>query len=272
MENPLVAVSFVCFLWWFLTGIILVIVNWADNKGEKYHKYVTIALLPFLGAGFYGFVLSVKDTSTSGAYVAFISSLCIWGWLELAFLAGIITGPNRAEKPIGLNGFKRFWLAWTSIAYAEVMLISVLLVLVFFSIGYPNWVGLLTFLVLYVARLSAKLNLFFGVPKINIEFLPASVSHLASHFKISRTSWFFPLSILFLIGILIYWFNNLRLSSESSSEITGFYFLSTLTTLALLEHLFMVVSFPDAALWRWMIPKSQSSVKIDLNENETFTK
>ena len=272
MENPLVAVSFVCFLWWFLTGIILVIVNWADNRGEKYHKYVTIALLPFLGAGFYGFVHSVTDTSISGAYFSFLSSLCIWGWLELAFLAGIITGPNRAVKPSGLNGFKRFWLAWTSIAYAEVMLILVLLVLFLFSAGYPNWIGLLTFVVLYVARLSAKLNLFFGVPKINIEFLPASVNHLASHFKISRTSWFFPVSILFLIGLLIYWFNNLRLSSESSSEIIGFCFLFTLTTLALLEHLFMVVSFPDAALWRWMIPKSQSSTKIDLKESETFTK
>ena len=272
LENPLVAISFVCFLWWFLTGIILAIVNWADNKGEKYHKYVTIALLPLLCVGFYGFILSVGDTSIVGAYFAFISSLCIWGWLELAFLTGIITGPNRAVKPVGLNGFKKFWLAWTSIAYAEVILILVLLVLFFFSAGYPNSVGFLTFLVLYVARLSAKLNLFFGVPKINIEFLPAPVRHLASHFKISRASWFFPISILFLIGLLIYWFNNFRLSAESSSEIIGFCFLFTLTTLALLEHLFMIVSFPDAALWRWMIPKSQSTTKIDLKKSETFPK
>jgi hypothetical protein len=38
-----------------------------------------------------------------------------------------------------------------------------------------NTFGLWTFAVLYFARISAKLNLFFGVPKINTEFLPEAL-------------------------------------------------------------------------------------------------
>ena len=36
------------------------------------------------------------------------------------------------------------------------------------------------------ARILAKLNLFFGVPRINIQFLPRPLAHLASHFRVSR--------------------------------------------------------------------------------------
>ena len=36
---------------------------------------------------------------------------------------------------------------------------------------------------LFFARVSAKLNLFFGVPRINTEFLPRPLAHLASHFR-----------------------------------------------------------------------------------------
>ena len=112
-----------------------------------------------------------------------MSCLSIWGWFELAFLTGVITGPNRLEKPRGVIGFKRFKLAWAAIAYSEVTLASVFFILFFVSLGEPNLFGFLTFLVLYLARLSAKLNLFLGVPKINIDFLPTRVGHLASHFK-----------------------------------------------------------------------------------------
>ena len=270
LENPWVPVFVACFLWWFLTGVILFVVNWADTRGARYHKLVTLGLLPILVVGFYGFLFSVDDSSVSGIYLAFISSLCIWGWLELAFLTGVVTGPNRVEKPVGVNGFKRFRLAWEAVAYSELTLAGVLLVLFLLSYRESNWFGFLTFLVLYVARLSAKLNLFLGVPKINIEFLPARVGHLASHFKVSGTSWFFPLSLIILSGVLVYWLNSFRTASEVSQTV-GFCFLMTLTGLAILEHFFMILSMHDAALWRWMIPKSTSSVKAALKQGETFT-
>ena len=176
------------------------------------------------------------------------------------------------KKPDGVNGFKRFQLAWGAIAYSELTLVIVFFLLFLFSFGDTNLFGLLTFFVLYVARLSAKLNLFFGVPKINIEFLPTRVGHLASHFKISGTSWFFPLSLILLSGLGTYWLNGFRLAPAGSGEAIGFCFLLTLTGLAILEHLFMILSFPDAALWRWMIPKTQSRSKVTIKQRGTFPK
>ena len=246
--------------------------NWADTRGAIYHKFVTLGLLPVLVFGFYGFLYSVNNLSISGVYLAFLSSLSIWGWLELAFLTGVITGPNRVEKPAGVNGFKRFQLAWAAIAYSELTLALIFLILFCLSIGQSNLFGFLTFLVLYFARLSAKLNLFFGVPKTNVEFLPTRVGHLASHFKISGTSWFFPLSLILLSGLGAYWLSGFRVATEESGTALGYCFLMTLTSLAILEHFFMIISFPDAALWRWMIPKSNSNANITANQSETFTK
>ena len=231
-----------------------------------------MGLIPLLVVGIYGFLFSLGDMTVRGVYLAFISALSIWGWFELAFLSGVITGPNQVEKPIGVNGFKRFKLAWGAVAYSELTLAVVFLLLFFLSLGEPNLFGFLTFFVLYFARLSAKLNLFFGVPKINIEFLPTRVGHLASHFKVSGVSWFFPLSIILLVGLCVYWFNGLRGASELSGGSIGFCFLLTLTFLAILEHLFMIFSFPDASLWRWMIPKTTPSSKVQIKQPEQFPK
>ena len=272
LETPWIAILLACFLWWFLTGLILFVVNWADTRGVIYHKFVTLGLLPVLVFGFYGFLYSLNNLSVSGVYLAFVSSLSIWGWLELAFLTGVITGPNRLEKPLGVSGFKRFQLAWTAIAYSELTLALVFLILFILSLGQSNLFGFLTFLVLYFARLSAKLNLFFGVPKTNVEFLPTHVGHIASHFKISGTSWFFPLSLILLSGLGAYWFSGFRGAIEASGNALGYCFLMTLTSLAILEHFFMILSFPDAALWRWMIPKSDSNANVTTDQSETFTK
>ena len=272
MENPWIAVLFGCFLWWFLTGLILFVVNWADAKGAVYHKFVTLALLPFLIIGFYGFLFSLDNPSINGVYIAFVSSLAIWGWFELAFLTGVITGPNQVARPFGVSGFNRFKLAWAAIAYSELTLVIVLLILFILSVGQTNLYGLMTFSVLYFARLSAKLNIFFGVPKINTEFLPARVDHLASHFKISGISWFFPLSLILLTALCAYWLNSFNEAPKLSGDAIGFSFLLTLTILAIIEHVFMILSFPDAALWRWMLPKSGSNSKVTLKESETFPK
>ena len=63
-----------------------------------------------------------------------------------------------------------------------------------------------------------------------------------------------------------YWFSYFRISMniESVSGTIGYSLLLTLTVLAVLEHFFMILTFRDAVLWRWMIPKSQSTKDSDL--------
>jgi putative photosynthetic complex assembly protein 2 len=96
--------------------------------------------------------------------------------------------------------------------------------------------------------------LFFGVPRVNVEFVPATLAHLTSHFKISALNWFFPFSVTILTFALACWIERL-LSVDLLNQVIGFTLLSSLTAMALLEHWVMVLPIPDAKLWRWMLPQ-----------------
>ncbi|MDA0963006.1 MAG: DUF3623 family protein, partial [Proteobacteria bacterium] len=91
--TPWIAALFALFVWWFATGAILMVVKHADRRGLRARKIAVIAGLPLIVAGVWAYQVSLTDTGVSGAYVGFLGALGIWGWIELAFLAGIITGP-----------------------------------------------------------------------------------------------------------------------------------------------------------------------------------
>ena len=129
-------------------------------------------------------VCSAERSQTRARSVS-VSSQANWpGWIELAFLTGLITGPNGYPCPPDAIGIERFVRAWGTIAYHEILLILVLAVFIAISWGQLNPIAFWTFAILFGARITAKLNLFFGVPKINIEFLPTHLAHLPSHFRI----------------------------------------------------------------------------------------
>ncbi len=109
---------------------------------------------------------------------------------------------------------------------------------------------------LFGARISAKLNIFLGVPRINAEFLPAPLAHLPSYFRQAPVSWFFPLSILTLTAAVFCWIERVTTTGE-----TGFALLASLTALALLEHWLMVLPLPDAKLWRWALPAPKPTIR-----------
>ena len=271
MYNPWVAVLLAIFLWWFLTGIILVFVKWADNQGPKAHMIMVVASSPVLVIGAIGLEAYSKDVSLLGVYGSFVAALATWSWLELAFLSGILTGPNKQISPAEVTGWMRFKLALSAVAYSEIILLVVLIVLTWVSLGASNQFGYLTFTILYVARLSAKLNLFLGVPRINVEFLPNTVSHLSSHFKCRDLNWLFPISITGLSVLVAIWFEKSIAEPSLSASSVGFSLLATLTVLALIEHWFMVLPLPDAKLWRWMIPAKSHSQKLNLTQSKDLT-
>jgi putative photosynthetic complex assembly protein 2 len=209
--------------------------------------------LPFLGAGIYMLAESLHVAGIGGAYAGFFAALLIWGWIELAFLTGIITGPAPRDCPPGVVGFERFLRAWGTVAYHEMLLTVTLVLVAYASWEAENMFSFWTFAVLYFARISAKLNLFFGVPKINVEFLPSPLSHLPSHFKRASMNGLFPLSITALTFAVACWLERIW-SAGTPAEAAGFALLAALTGLALLEHWLMVLPLPDEKLWRWMIP------------------
>jgi len=100
---------------------------------------------------------------------------------------------------------------------------------------------------------TAKLNLYIGVPRINTEFIPRALAHMGSHFRIAPAGWFFCLSITALSLAVACWLERLY-SATMPGETVGFALLAAITALALLEHWLMVLPLPDAKLWRWMLP------------------
>lgn len=241
------------FVWWFSTGVILLAVRRADRQGAAAHRRLALAGLPVLLAGLWGYAATLSMDSTTGVWLAFVSAIAIWGWVELAFLTGTITGPMQQPCPPGVPEWERFIRAWGTIAYHEMLLAGLLSAMIITGWGAENPFGLYTFALLFGARISAKLNLFFGVPKINIEFLPTPLAHLPSHFRFARLNWLYPLSVSGLAFATACWAERL-LAADTAAQSAGFALLTALTALALLEHWFMVLPLPDEKLWRWMLP------------------
>ncbi len=252
-ENPWFAALATLFMWWFSTGIILWRVRVADNGTAQDHMNSVVLALPLLAIGAAAAVASVQDLSVNGIYLAFLAALALWGWIELAFLSGVITGPNRLPCPPFARNADRFWRALGTIAWHESALLVVLMGLGAVSIHAANPFAFGTFALLFVARVFAKLNLFFGVPRINVQFLPKPLAHLASHFRIARITAFFPISVsaLTVASALLL---ERAINVEHPSMSVGYALLTCLCLLALLEHWFMVLPLPDEKLWRWMIP------------------
>ncbi|MEM8731910.1 MAG: putative photosynthetic complex assembly protein PuhE [Pseudomonadota bacterium] len=248
------------FLWWFSTGAILLVVRLsAGGRGRA-----TLWSLPFLGGGLAGLAISMSQTDIASIYLGFASALAIWGWIELAFLTGIITGPNAYPCPPDSPPFERFIRAWGTIAYHECLLVLIAIALCLLSWDQPNPIGAWCFGILFVARVSAKLNLFFGVPRFNVEFLPAHLAHLPSHFRIARMNWFFPISVT-ILSALVAWFIARAGHAETAAAAASQVLLATLSALALLEHWLLVLPLPDAKLWRWMLPEQK---QVHMNARE----
>lgn len=253
MASPWVAAIGALFLWWFSTGAILMVVKRADRGDASAHLGVTLWGVPFLALGIAATIASTEAATLQNIYLGFIAALAIWGWIELAFLTGIITGPIKAPCPAALLGHSRFSRAFGTVAYHEIALLGALILLWAATAGAPNMIAAWTFTVLFLARISAKLNLFYGVPRINTEFLPKPLAHLPSYFRYDKVNGLLPFSIMTL-GFVTAIFLQGAMTAEAATDKVSLALLTSLLGLALLEHLLMVLPLPDAKLWRWMLP------------------
>ena len=254
MIGPIgIAVLCAFFAWWISTGAILVAVRLADRRGQDTHMKIVMLAIGLLVIGLWGYRNSLTGDNIGAAYIAFFSALAIWGWIELAFLSGVITGPNQLSASDNIAEWQRFIRAWGTVAYHETLLFVVLLWMIYVGWGHENSVGLLTFLILYFARISAKLNLYFGVPRINTEFIPQKLKHLPSHFRQTSINSFFPIAVTILTFTVACLIERVLWATTIADKV-GFSLLAALSALALIEHWLMVVPLPDAKLWRWMLP------------------
>ncbi|MCU0699892.1 MAG: DUF3623 domain-containing protein [Myxococcaceae bacterium] len=90
-----IAVLAVLFAWWASTGLVLALV-WLGAEARR----VAFAASTFAAlVGFFGTLVTSQLETPSAVWLGFVSALLVWGWHELAFLLGIVTGPNRAPCP-----------------------------------------------------------------------------------------------------------------------------------------------------------------------------
>jgi putative photosynthetic complex assembly protein 2 len=257
MHDRALAALFVFAIWWLSTGVVLKMV-WL---GRSTFRFSVAAFSVLALAGFGGVVWSSGLETAGAAYVAFGSALAIWGWHELTFLLGIITGPRKIACPPEARGWQRFGYGTAAVIHHEVALASTLLVIAAATWGKPNQIGTSTFLVLWVMRLSAKLNVFLGVRNLTEQFVPEHMRYLLSYFRRARMNWLMPVSLVVASAVAI------RLGCESlSNDATRFVsvgrtLVATILTLAVVEHVFLSLPLPDALLWRWAIrsPRASSS-------------
>ena len=194
MTPILLPLLFAVLLWWAGTTAVLLL----DHRPVRNHgrslKLATLGAALALAA-----LVGLRDVATPlGAYLGFACALLIWGWHELSFLTGRVTGPRRSGCPTGCAGVRHARHAFEAISHHEYALFATLALLLALAWNAANPLGAWTFLLLWVMRVSAKLNLFLGVRNPGSELLPAPLQYLTSFF--GRRTWN-PLLPVSLSGI-----------------------------------------------------------------------
>lgn len=256
MHIYVLPVLFAIFTWWFLTGAVLYVVGLPRGRVRWTMGCATgvLALAVIL------LWQTSDETTPKGAYLGFTSALLVWGWHEMSFLTGVLTGPRTTECPTHSQGRASLWPAIESLLYHEVAIFVTILLLYVMLEDALNKIALYTFGILWIMRLSAKINIYLGVPNLTEEFLPQHLSYLKTYFCRRSMNFFFPISVT-LASIATWLLIAEAAASASPFEVITSVFLAALMALALIEHWFLVLPLPSAALWSWGLWSRAENIK-----------
>ena len=238
---------FAVFVWWFGTGVVMLL---DGMPRDTFRWSLAISTLIALAA-LLCVHRSAQHTGVAGAYAAFTCAVLVWGWHELAFLTGWLTGPRKHACSAPQHGPTRFHEAVQVILWHELAIIGMGIGIAAITWGAPNQVATWTFALLWVMRLSAKLNLFLGVRNRGEEFLPPHLLYLASYFRRRSINALLPLSLL-IGGVAAALMIMAAVGSDGAAR-AGLLLVASMLVLALLEHLLMVTPLSALALWRWAL-------------------
>lgn len=248
MLTYLAAICFALFLWWFSTGVLLYL-NHLHPSTYRWSAMLAGALMLFC---LFGLGASASDASPGGALIAFTQAILVWAWVEMSYFMGLITGPRKCACPSRLCGWPRFILAVQTSLYHELLVIGLGFLIITLTWDMPNRVASGTFCTLWFMRWSAKLNLFLGVPNVNVDWFPEHLRFLTSYMKQRSMNLFFPLSITVATAATSV-LAALAITAEDEFLRMAYSLIASLMALAALEHWFMVLPLRDSALWDWAL-------------------
>jgi putative photosynthetic complex assembly protein 2 len=247
MLSVALPVLFAVLIWWFSTGLVLLL----DNLPSATFRWSRVVSSAVALAALAGLVHTASQTSVAAAYCAFTCALLVWGWHELSFLTGWVTGPRKTASPPGLRGWPRFSQALCALLWHELAIAAAGVLIVAITWNQANPVGGWTFLVLWVMRTSAKLNLFLGVRNWSEEFLPPQLAYLESFFRRRPMNALFPFAVTAATGVAWFMVSAALNQATPAAHSIGLLLVSSLLALAILEHWLLVLPFNATALWRW---------------------
>lgn len=246
LHSPAALIAVAVGAWWFLTGGVF----WLCRQPRELFPLILGVGVVLFALSFVSLHWSLGEPSPEGLVTGFLSGLMIWAFQELTFYLGYVTGPRRKPCESGCRGWRHFLHALEASLYHEVSILLTFLAMLTLSWGEPNQIGLWTFILIWAMHQSARINVMVGVRNVNAAWLPEHLAFLSSFLRTSSLTTFFIIStgcILLLFVVLV---DLLTLLPSGSPEQITILLLATLTGLALLEHICLVLPVPLTALWR----------------------
>jgi putative photosynthetic complex assembly protein 2 len=234
-------------IWWLGTGVVMLL----DSAPRDSFRWSVAVSTLLAAAALVCVARSAHNTSVEGAYAAFTCAVVIWGWHELTFLTGWLTGPRRIECSAARP---RFGEAVAAILWHELAIAAVAALILALTWNAPNPVAAWTFGLLWVMRLSAKLNLFLGVRNLGEQFLPPHLRYLRSYFRRRAMNLLFPFAVT--AATLVCGWLVAEAVGASGARRVGTMLVATMLALAVIEHWLLVLPLESTALWRWALRRA----------------
>jgi len=244
------AACFAFVLWWLGTGLVL----WLDGLPRKTFVWSMLAASLVSLGGFYAIWWAKDPSSPVAIYLGFAGGLSIWAWQELSYYLGYITGPRKFACDPGCRGWAHFGHALQTSAYHELSIVIGALIVWGLSRGAEVPVAFWTYLVLWAMHESARINVFLGVRNVNAEWLPEHLGYLRSFLREAPMNRWFPWSVAIATSGAA-WFFYQAWHAEPPVKAHAYCLLGALATLALDEHVFLMLPVPLSAPWAWALGK-----------------
>ena len=243
------AAGYALFTWWFSTGVILLL----DNLPRRTFRWSMTAGSAIFAVSLWRLAGSAHDTSLAGAYAAFTYAVLAWGWQEMSFFMGFVTGPRRTGcRPHATLG-ERFRDGVAACLYHELAILLTAAVIVASTWDQPNQTGTWTFLLLWGARQSAKLNVFLGVRNLGERFVPAHLQYLCTYMDRKPMNKLLPVSVTGGTILTVALALHAGQPGVGAAEAACYTMLVTMLALAVLEHWMLVLPLPFERLWGWAL-------------------
>jgi putative photosynthetic complex assembly protein 2 len=248
------AIIFVVALWSISTAVIF----YLDSLPQRTFKYsmaaATLVLVVFAAA-----MMNFRDDSTLSVAISFAAGLLAWGWTEMALYMGYITGLRKRRCIEGCSGLHHFGHAISANLWHELMVI-VFAAAIYLS---ANETALMSYTMLWLMHLSARLNVFLGVRNISAEFVPAHMDVLKGFLRRRTMNPLFPFSCAALLALSIY----LILLPQTFAVSMA----ATLAVIGLLEHILLMLPLPIEKMWTWTLARHDKPKTPPIKEKSRHT-